>query len=66
MFYICKCLMVNVLLTKIFLDFFFRKSLLIICKHLEREEFSSNITITETSIVINDILNRFILPTSST
>ena len=59
-------LQVNVLLTKIFLGFLFQKALLIIYKHLGIEVFSSNITTIGTSIIINDIPNRFILPTSST
>ena len=59
-------LQVNVLLTKIFIDFLLQKALLIIYKYLGMEEFSSNITIIGTSIVIKDIPNRFILLTSST
>ena len=40
---------VNVLLTKILLDFLFQKALLIIYKHLGIEEFFPNITIIGTS-----------------
>ena len=39
-------LQVNVLVTKIFLDYLFWKALLIIYKRLEIEEFSSTIAIT--------------------
>ena len=56
----------NVLLTKIFLDFLCQKALLIFYKHLGMEGFSSSITIIGTSIVINNIPNKFILPESST